>query len=73
MNAVRPFILYRQFSTPKQIKWLPNTPVGQVQFDIYDDQGRSINELLLSANAGQVAPRYAVACDWNATLLVSEV
>jgi len=73
MNAVRPFIIYRQFATPKQIKWLPNTPVGQVQFDIYDDQGRAINDLLLSANAGQVAPRFAVACDWNATLLVSEV
>ncbi len=73
MNAVRPFVLYRQFETPKQIKWLPNTPVGQVQFDLYDDQGRSINDLLLSANAGVVAPRYAVACDWNATLLLTEV
>lgn len=77
MNAVRPFIIYRQFQTPKQIKWLPNTPLGQVEFTLYDDQGRSINDMLYQVFNGnlqssELAKRYAVACDWNATLLVSE-
>jgi hypothetical protein len=69
-NGVRPFIIYRQFATPKQIKWEQALPLGNVIFEIYDDQGRSIQRLLNTA--GGIPLQYALTCDWNASLLISE-
>lgn len=35
-----PTTIYRNFSTPKQIAWLPNQPVpGYLRFQVYDDMG----------------------------------
>lgn len=34
-----PFLFYREFATPKQIRWDPMLPIGQLQFQILDDAG----------------------------------
>jgi len=33
-----PFAIKRAFNPPKQIRWEPNLPLGQVSFEIYSDQ-----------------------------------
>jgi hypothetical protein len=62
----RPTIIYRQFSTPKQIKWDPTQPLGNVSFEVFDDKGE-----LLSAHLGAQFPDYTMP-DWRITLLFSE-
>lgn len=66
LNGVRPFTIYRQFQTPKYIKWNKTQPIGQVQFEIYDDQGRALADFI-------PATSYLPGNDWNITMLVSEV
>jgi hypothetical protein len=67
----QPFEVYRQFAFPKQIKWSPNQPVGNLVFNLYDDQGYP----LTSDNKQPYLTPYGDNCmpDWNITLLVSEV
>lgn len=66
-----PFVLYRQFQTPKQIKWDTNLPIGQLSFEIYDDKG---NVLTSGFPAGTQSNFYDdLLGDWSITLLVSEV
>lgn len=64
----QPFKIYRDFSTPKQIKWERNLPIGQMTFTLYDDQGYALTagNDFFSAEAG-------INGDWNITLLVSEI
>lgn len=63
-----PFVIQRQFSLPKQIKWLPNTTVGGfLKFELYDDQGY----LLESGSPAPVLDNQQG--DWNLTLQLSEV
>lgn len=69
-----PFVVYRQFSQPKQILWNNTQPLGNVTFELYDDQGRNIqdlwNNILLPASP--VGQYFANSFVWNMTLLVSE-
>jgi hypothetical protein len=59
-----PFTIYRQFSTPKFIRWMPNQPVqGNLRFQVFDDNGESL------ANADYVE---GAGSNWSMTLLVSE-
>jgi hypothetical protein len=59
-----PFTIYRQFSNPKFIRWLPNQPVqGNLQFQVYDDNGALLSESDSVEGYGQ---------NWSMTLLVSE-
>jgi hypothetical protein len=37
------FVARRTPPVPKQIRWSPEQPIGQVSFQCYDDQGRPIN------------------------------
>jgi hypothetical protein len=37
------FVSRRTPPVPKQVRWSPEQPVGQVQFQIYDDQGRLLD------------------------------
>jgi hypothetical protein len=63
-----PFVVHRDFSLPKQIKWLPNTSVGGfLKFELYDDQGY----LLESGGPAPVLDNQQG--DWNLTLQLSEV
>jgi hypothetical protein len=64
-NGCRPCVIYRQFATPKYINWNRVQPVGQVQFEILDDQGRCLADYI---PANLRIPQN----DWNITLLASE-
>lgn len=69
-----PFMLYRQFAYPKQVKWNDTQPLGNLTFELYDDQGRSIQDLWnaiqpATSPAGQY---YANSFVWNMTLLITE-
>lgn len=61
-----PFTIYRQFTNPKFIRWLPNQPVqGNLQFVVYDDAGAEFG-------AFDVANPRPFEANWSMTLLVSE-
>ena len=64
-----PFVIYRNFASPKQINWTPNQPVGQLTFQVYDDTGSLLSEVLPSATPVSNQP---TAADWMMTLQVSE-
>jgi hypothetical protein len=77
VNGVSPFVLYRQFPYPKQIRWNKAMPIGNITFEMFDDQGRSIQNLWSSAypttnlTYGE-GRRYANSFSWNASILISE-
>jgi hypothetical protein len=63
-----PFTIYRQFTNPKFIRWLPNQPVqGNLQFVVYDDAGAQFGDL-----GPSVANPRPFEANWSMTLLVSE-
>lgn len=62
-----PFTIHRQFSQPKQIKWDDTQPLGNLQFEVYDDRGN-----LLSANLSALIAPDSSLPDWRMTLLCSE-
>jgi hypothetical protein len=75
INGVTPFVMYRQFPYPKQIRWNKKMPIGQVQFELYDDQGRSIQDLWKSVypiTPTGLGLAYANSFVWNMSLLVTE-
>jgi hypothetical protein len=55
-----PFCARRTFNPPKQIRWSPNQPIGNLAFQVYDNLG------LILSNQGQLS-------NWLMTLQVSEV
>ena len=60
-----PTTLYRNFTMPKMIQWIPNQNIpGYLRFEIYDDGGDS-----LATSIGQ--PVFGTM-DWQMTMLVSE-
>ena len=55
------FIQRREIPFPKQIAWVPNQPIGNLTFQVYNDNGVILN------------PKLAVGeMEWEMTLLVSE-
>jgi hypothetical protein len=74
VNGVLPFVIYRQFANPKQVQWNNAQPLGNVTFELYDDQGRSIQDLWTRQFAPTSATgyRFANSFTWNITLLVTE-
>ena len=52
VNGVTPFVLYRQFPYPKQIRWEHTQPIGNLRFEMFDSQGRSIADLWSPYSAG---------------------
>lgn len=74
-NGSTPFTIYRQFSLPKQIRWEDIQPLGNLTFELYDDQGRSLQTLWTNYTpiVGEpVATFYANSFVWNMSLLISE-
>lgn len=65
-----PMTIYRNFSTPKQIQWIPNQPIpGYLRFQVYDDAGALLSESTgLSYN---LQSQYG-NLDWSMTLQISE-
>ena len=43
LQGYTPFIIRRALPVPKQILWNSEQPIGQVQFQVYDDRGRLID------------------------------
>jgi hypothetical protein len=43
LQGYNPFVSRRALPVPKQIRWDPKQPIGQVSFEIYDDRGRIVN------------------------------
>lgn len=70
-----PLTLYRNFSVPKYIQWLPNQPVpGSLRFEVFDDIGRNLEEsypskFVLTGGVVSIEPN---TTDWSMTMLVSE-
>jgi hypothetical protein len=65
-----PMVVYRDFTHPKQIQWLPNQNIpGSLSFSVYDDTGAPLEESdpFYSPGVG-----YFNRTDWSMTLLVSE-
>jgi hypothetical protein len=63
------FIQHRQIPFPKQIRWMPNIPIGQLGFQVLDDQGRVLPASMLgytttAANNSEL--------EWQMTCLASE-
>ena len=73
-NGSTPFIIYRQFTQPKQILWNNTQPIGNITFELYDDQGRSIQSLWNATYpiTGTTGRYYANSFVWNMTLLITE-
>jgi hypothetical protein len=62
-----PFTIYRQFTNPKFIRWLPNQPVqGNLRFQVFDDDGQPLASYTGTDVYG------ASSENWSMTLLVSE-
>ena len=61
-----PFTIYRQFSTPKFIRWMPNQPIqGNLRFQVYEDSGQLLSEIgVLGVDLE--------GSNWSMSLLVSE-
>ena len=73
-----PTTLYRNFSMPKQIQWIPNQNIpGFLQFQVYDDAG-DLLDTSLTFPGGLGQPVYVAGytsgqfLDWSMTMLVSE-
>ena len=65
-----PFVIYRQYTNPKFIRWLPNQPVqGNLQFQVYDDTGQLLGDFGTLSNAED---QRVIQANWSMTLLVSE-
>lgn len=60
-----PFYLRRIFNPPKQIKWDPRQPVGQLAFQVYTDQNVLVASVWNAANTN-------VYFNWLMTLQASE-
>lgn len=67
-----PFVIYRNFTVPKQIQWIPNQNIpGFLQFQVYDDAGDLLSQSVSPVGAlGSFSQ--AQNTDWSMTLLVSE-
>ena len=62
-----PFNIWRQFNPPKQIKFDPNLPIGQLSFQVYDSNNNLIP--IVRNNFSSIIQN----TDWQMTLQVSEV
>lgn len=67
-----PFVIYRNFTMPKQIQWIPNQNIpGFLQFQVYDDTGLFLDESIIVGVEGEAQTGYPFT-DWSMTMLVSE-
>lgn len=62
-----PFNIWRQFNPPKQIKFDPNLPIGQLSFQVYDSNNNLI-PIVINPYTNNVENT-----NWEMTLQVSEV
>ena len=66
-----PTVIYRNFTTPKQIQWIPNQNIpGFLQFQVYDDAGALLDESFIQPGNPSTQNNYGA--DWSMTMLVTE-
>ena len=73
LQCYRPFTQRRYLSFPKQIRWDPLIPLGQVQFQVKDSDGKVLQFGFQDPNNVTNGPAYAQRMSWNMLMLVSEV
>jgi hypothetical protein len=67
-----PFTIYKNYTMPKQIQWIPNQPIpGYLVFQLFDDSGAPLTEILDTPVPGFNNDQSAYL-DWSMTMLVSE-
>jgi hypothetical protein len=70
-----PFTIYRDFNTPKYIKWEQSLPIGSLTFQVYNDCGYLLSSTI-SKDAIEDPPIIVITPgelpDYQLTLLVSE-
>jgi hypothetical protein len=60
-----PTTIYKNYSQPKQIQWMPNQPVpGSLRFEVFDDAGSSLADYVLGASGD--------GANWSLSILVTE-
>ena len=66
-----PFTIYRQFKTPKQILWNKAQSLGNIKFELFDNNGQPLGAPFTPGDPNNpvVTGSYP---DWRMTLLVSE-
>ena len=75
LMGYKPFSIRRAFNPPKQIRWEPNLPIGQLSFEVY---GRVATEIAVGALSYTFKSPYVLATaasgnlTWLMTLQVSE-
>jgi hypothetical protein len=69
-----PILIHRAFPFPKQIRWSPNQPIGNLKFSVYDSQGYLLSTYEGVSGGGTNPPTHwdSDMGDWSMTLLVSE-
>lgn len=68
LQGYTPFVCRRTPPMPKQIRWSPEQPIGQVSFQCYDDKGRLINTANFDPNIAEEGANF----QFQLSLLLSE-
>jgi hypothetical protein len=70
-----PILVHRTFPFPKQIKWNPQQPIGNLRFQVYDSQGYILTTGEGLSGAMTTPPNVydSDMGDWSLSMLVSEV
>ena len=65
-----PMVIYRNFTMPKQIQWIPNQNIpGFLQFQVYDDTGDLLD---ISLDSPAVISFVKSDTNWSMTMLITE-
>jgi hypothetical protein len=68
-----PFVIYRQFTQPKQIQWNAIMPVnGRIQFQVLDDNGDILPAVFKFTPFTDGEGIYFNYTDWSMTMLLTE-
>lgn len=68
-----PFRARRIYNPPKQIRWESNQPLGNLSFQVYDEDGQNLEYLRTSNTAiGAGKEDYTNSTNWLMTLQISE-
>lgn len=73
LQCYRPFVQRRYLSFPKQIRWDPLIPLGQIQFQVRNSDGNILQYGYQDPNNITNGTGFAQRFNWNMLMLVSEV
>jgi hypothetical protein len=73
LQGYKPFVQRRYLAFPKQIRWDPAIPLGQIQFQVRNSDGEILNFGYQDPNNITNIQGYCQGMNWNMLMLVSEV